>query len=156
MKKFFENNYKNLIICFSVLVVAILGSIFVNIGMDWYNNLVVPKQWIPNFVIPIVWTIVYILFAIVLSLLSKGNLLSIKSIYLCAINGALNVLWCLVFFTLNQLLLGNIIIILNAFFGVLLLISLNKTNKIYVNILWIYVLWLFIATSFNLALWILN
>ena len=156
MRKFFEKNYKILIICVSILIIAILGGIFVNIGMDWYNNLFVPKQWIPNFVISIVWTIVYILFAIVLSLLSKGNLLSIKSIYLCTINGALNVLWCLVFFILNQLLLGNIIMILNAFFGVMLLISLNKTNKFYVNILWIYVLWLFIATSFNLALWILN
>ncbi len=156
MKNFFKNNYKIIIICLSVLGVAILGSIFVNLGMTWYSTLLVPKQWIPNYIIPVVWTVVYILFAVILSILSKNNILSFKSIYLCIINGLLNVLWCLIFFTLNQLLMGNILIILNVFFGVMLLLSLNKTNKTYVNWLWIYVIWLFVATSFNLALWILN
>lgn len=156
MKQFFKNNYKVIVICVSIILVAVLGSIFVNLGMTWYNSLITPKQWIPNFVIPIVWTVVYILFAIILSLLSKQNLLSKLNIYLCIINGILNVLWCLTFFTLNQLLLGNIVIILNAFLGTVLLVSLNKIDKSYVKFLWLYVIWLFVATSFNFALWILN
>ena len=156
MKNFLKNNYKIIIICLSVLGVAILGSIFVNLGITWYSTLLVPKQWIPNYIIPVVWSVIYILFAVILSILSKNNILSLKSIYLCIINGLLNVLWCLIFFTLNQLLVGNILIILNVFLGVMLLLSLNKTNKTYVNWLWIYVIWLFVATSFNLALWILN
>ena len=156
MKEFFKTNYRIITICALILVVAVLGSIFVNLGMDWYANLKKPNEWIPNFVIPLVWSVIYLLFAIILSILSKQNLLTIKTIFLCIFNAIFNVLWCLVFFTLNQLLIGNIIIIINAFIGTLLLVSLNKIDKKYIISLWIYVIWLFIATSLNIALWILN
>ncbi len=129
MKQFFKENYKIIIICLSVLVVAGVGSIFVNLGMDWYAGLTKPTEWIPNFVIPLVWSVIYLLFAIILSILSKQNLLTKKTIYLCVFNGIFNVLWCLVFFTLNQLFIGNIIIIINAFIGVFLLISLSRIVK---------------------------
>ena len=72
------------------------------------------------------------------------------------INGALNVLWCLVFFTLKQLLLGDIVIILNLIAGFLLIADIFKTKKLYGYILIIYPIWLSIATTLNLALWILN
>ena len=156
MKQFFKENYKIIIICLSVLVVAGVGSIFVNLGMDWYAGLTKPTEWIPNFVIPLVWSVIYLIFPIILSILSKQNLLTKKTIYLCVFNGIFNVLWCLVFFTLNQLFIGNIIIIINAFIGVLLLVSLSKTDKRYISLLWLYVIWLLVATSLNLTLWILN
>ncbi len=156
MKQFFINNYKIIIICATILVVAILGSTFVNLGMDWYDSLIKPTQWIPNFVIPLVWTVLYLLFAIILSVLSKQNLLTTKDNYLSIANAVFNILWCLIFFTLNQLLIGNIIIIINAFIGTLLLVSLSKIDKKYISLLWLYVIWLLIATSLNVALWILN
>ena len=129
MKQFFKDNYKIIIICLTILVVAGVGSIFVNLGMEWYAGLTKPSEWIPNFVIPLVWSVIYVLFAIVLSILSKQNLLTKKTIYLCVFNGIFNVLWCLVFFTLNQLFIGNIIIIINASIGVFLLVSLNEIDK---------------------------
>ena len=156
MKQFFINNYKIIIICATILVVAILGSTFVNLGMDWYDSLIKPTQWIPNFVIPLVWTVLYLLFAIILSVLSKQNLLTTKDNYLSIANAVFNILWCLIFFTLNQLLIGNIIIIINAFIGTLLLVSLSKIDKKYISLLWLYVIWLLIATSLNVSLWILN
>lgn len=124
--------------------------------MNWFDNLTVPKQWIPNFVIPIVWTIIYLLFAIIISILFKQNVINKKIIWIGIINGILNILWCLVFFTLQQLLLGAIIIIINAFFAIALLIELAKINKWYINFLWIYPIWIFVATVLNNALWILN
>ena len=87
---------------------------------------------------------------------NSQNLVNKKTIWLGIINGILNILWCLVFFTLQQLLLGAIIIIINAFFATALLIELAKIKKWYVNILWIYPIWIFIAPSLNIALWILN
>lgn len=33
MKQFFKNNYKVIVICVSIILVAVLGSIFVNLGM---------------------------------------------------------------------------------------------------------------------------
>ena len=38
-----------------IILVAVLGSVFVNLGMEWFNSLTTPSQWLPNFIIPIVW-----------------------------------------------------------------------------------------------------
>ncbi len=156
MKDFLKNNLNIIITLVAVFLVAGLGSLFVNMGLEWLEGLNKPSEWIPNFVIPIVWSIIYLSFAIIFSILLKQKLVSKKLIILSIVNGILNILWCLVFFTLNQLLLGNILIILNAFFGVLLLLEIIKTSKLYVNLLWIYPIWLFVATTLNLSLWILN
>ena len=156
MKTFIKKNLDIIILIIFIAIVAGLDSLFVNLGMSWFNNLKTPKQWILNFVIPIVWTTIYLLFAIIMSILFKQNLVNKKTIWLGIINGILNNLWCLVFFTLQQLLLGAIIIIINAFFATALLIELAKIKKWYVNILWIYPIWIFIAPSLNIALWILN
>lgn len=156
MKDFFKNNKYIIILCISILFVAGIGSIFVNLGMDWFNTLLKPSEWVPNFVIPIMWTIIYILFAIFLSISIKNKSLSTNVVILSIINGVLNIFWCLVFFALNQLLFGNIIIIINAFFGTLLVNEIVKNNKWYYFLSVIYPIWLYLATSLNTALWILN
>ena len=139
-----------------VVVVAVLGSIFVGIGMPWFQSLAKPSQWIANIVIPIVWTIVYSLFALVLFLWQGKEPLQLSTFVLLVANGVLNVLWCLVFFALKLTFLGNIVIILNLIAAFLLVYSIFKTNKIFAYMLAIYPIWLSIATTLNLAVWILN
>ena len=139
-----------------VLLVAVLGSIFVNIGMDWFNSLEKPSQWIPNFVIPIVWSIIYLSAGIVLFLWNNNGNIPLKTSILFIINGVLNVLWCLVFFTLKQTFLGNIIIIINTILAFTLFNDIYKQNKIYAYMLAICPVWLSLATSLNSAIWILN
>lgn len=51
---------KTIIAIGAVILVAVLGSIFVNLGMDWFDTLIKPSEWVPNIVIPIIWTIIYI------------------------------------------------------------------------------------------------
>lgn len=145
-----------ILIWISLIIVAVLGSIFVNLGMDWFNSLEKPSEWIPNIVIPIVWTVIYLTFAIVLSIWANKENLPKNIIILLIINGILNILWCLLFFTLNLLFVGNIAIILNLIFGYKLLFDINREKPLYVWILAIYPTWLSIATTLNLALWILN
>lgn len=147
---------QTILIWISLIIVAVLGSIFVNLGMDWFMNLNKPNEWIPNILIPIVWTVIYLTFAIVLSIWANKEKLPKNIIILLIINGILNILWCLIFFTLNQLLLGNIAIILNLIFGFKLLFDINRENSLYAWILVIYPTWLSIATTLNLAVWILN
>ncbi len=157
MKNINNNALKNIIITFiAIAVVALLGSFFVNLGMAWYESLIKPNQWIPSFVIPIVWTTIYITFSVVLFLwLKKENLP--KNIYvLLLINGILNLLWCLVFFSLKQLFIGNIVIIINTLFSIKLIYEIEKHKKMFALILSIYPTWLCIATSLNIAVWILN
>ena len=57
----------------AVILVAVLGSIFVNIGMDWFDTLIKPNEWVPNIVIPIVWTVIYLAFSIYLYFAIKNN-----------------------------------------------------------------------------------
>ena len=143
-------------IVIGILIVAGLGTLFVNLGMDWFNALDKPSQWIPNIVIPIVWTIIYALFGIILILWNKKGDIPKDVVVWLIINGVLNILWCLLFFTLNLTFVGNIAIILNLIAGIVLFLKIYKTQPLYATILSIYPIWLSVATTLNLALWILN
>lgn len=145
-----------LISALSVIAVAGLGSLFVNLGMQWFNNLNKPSQWVPNFVIPIVWSVIYLITIVVLALWINYGKLPVKTMILFILNGVFNVLWCLLFFTCHLTLLGNITIILNLILSIILLLDIFSQNKFYGYLLTIYPIWLCIATSLNLAMWILN
>ena len=152
-----RNQTKKIIISFVVIIsVAALGSIFVGFGMDWFNSLNKPTQWVPNVVIPIVWTIIYSAFAVINFIWFKNDDIPTSTVVLMIINAILNVLWCLTFFTLNLLLIGNIVILLNLIAGFALIVNILKYKKLFGYILSIYPIWLSIATTLNLALWILN
>ncbi|MBO5954425.1 MAG: tryptophan-rich sensory protein [Clostridia bacterium] len=139
-----------------IILVAVLGSVFVNLGMDWFNSLTKPSQWIPNWVIPVVWTVIYITFAIVLLNWSSKDEIPKRTKVLLIVNGILNVLWCLVFFTLKLTFIGNIVIILNLIAGIALWVNIFLQKRNYAYALSIYPIWLSIATTLNLAMWILN
>lgn len=148
---------KNIIITVvAIVLVAVLGTIFAQIGMDWFDSLIKPTEWIPSFIIPIVWTVIYLLFAYVLIKWQERRQLTKENVILLIINGVLNVLWCLVFFTLNQLFLGNVIIIINALFGLRLYFEICKEDAMNGLLISLYPIWLCIATTLNIAVWILN
>lgn len=139
-----------------IVVVALLGSVFVGLGMAWFNGLLKPTQWLPNFVIPVVWTIIYLLEIITLWILIGRKKMSKDLAVWFVINGILNVLWCLVFFALKLTFIGNVVIVLNLVAGFLLFVKLQKSNLLVSKLMLIYPLWLSIATTLNLALWVLN
>lgn len=147
----------NILLSFGlVILVAGLGTLFVNLGFDWFAVLNKPQEWVPDFVIPIAWTIIYTISAFVIYDLISKNLISKSLTSLFAINGALNVLWCLLFFTLNLKFVGLVAIILNLIAAILLANALYKTKPKYFYWLLVYPCWLSIATTLNLAIWILN
>ena len=139
-----------------IVIVAVLGSVFVNFGMDWFNELIKPSQWIPKWVIPVVWTVIYLTFAVVLLIWSGKDEIPTDTKILLIANGILNILWCLVFFTLKLTFIGNIVIILNLIAGIVLWINIFLQKKNYAYWLSIYPIWLSVATTLNLAMWILN
>ncbi len=156
MSKFFKENYKCLIAIFSIILVAGLGTLFVNLDNGWFDSLSKPSNFIPPVVIPIVWSIIYLSLAAILCLWLKGDNLPKATLALLIINGILNVLWCLLFFTLNNTLLGLIAIVINLIFAILLVVNIYKQVPIFAYILAIYPTWLCLATCLNLATWILN
>lgn len=146
----------NIITNIIIILVAVLGSVFVALGQDWYSTLIKPTEWVPSFVFGIVWTVIYVLAAITMFIWQKNSKVPVCVYALLIINGILNVLWCLTFFTLNQLLLGAIIILLNLIFAFWLIIRVCKSNWFYAALIAIYPVWISIATTLNLATWILN
>ena len=152
-----RNLFINLILSFGlVALVAGVGTIFVNNGMSWMMALTKPSEWVPNILIPIVWTVIYISAAVIIYLWISREDILVGTIVLFIINGVLNVLWCLVFFQLQMKLLGMVVIILNLIAAILLWVNIFREKKVYAYILSIYPIWLCIATTLNLALWILN
>lgn len=138
------------------LLVAGLGSIFVKKGMMWYEKLEKPTQWLPTPIIPIVWTVVYSLGIAYMIHLVRKEKRNKKVVSLLIINGFLNVLWCLTFFALHSLLIGQIVIIINLFASILLIKQIVKSSEVYGYLLMIYPVWLSIAMSLNTACWLLN
>lgn len=98
MEDFLKKNSDIIFTCIFVIIVALLGSIFVSLGKDWFASLLKPSQWLLDFVISLLWTVIYILFAVIISVLFKKELITKKIIVFAVLNGILNVLWCLVFF----------------------------------------------------------
>lgn len=146
-----------ILIVISIGIVAGLGSLFVNLGMDWFALLKTPSQFPPNFIIPIVWSVIYIVFLVVLCIwVSKMGALPKDIVFLLVINGIFNILWCLLFFTLNQTFGGLVSIILLLIMAYLLVINIFKYNRVYGYFTMIYPIWVSIATTLNVALWVLN
>ena len=139
-----------------IVLVAVLGSVFVGLGIDWYSTLIKPTEWPPSFLFGIVWTVIYVLTAITLFVWQKHSKVPTVIYVLFIVNGILNVLWCLIYFTINQLFISLIIILLNLIAAVLLVAKINKTNGFYAALLLIYPVWISIATTLNLATWVLN
>lgn len=139
-----------------ILLVAGLGSLFVQMGMSWYKTLTTPSQFPPNYVVPIMWTIIYGIFAIVLCLWVRKDDISVSIISLLILNGIMNVVWCLVFFTLEQTFLGLVAIIWVLMLSIVLLKYIFNYKKTYALLNILYPIWVSIATALNLALWILN
>ena len=145
-----------LIVGASVAVVAILGSIFTAIGQPCYATLTRPSQWPPNFLFPVVWTAIYAIAFFALGFAFTNNRGSKRLLIYAAINGALNMFWCLVFFTLHQIFLGEVLIIFNLVAAILLVSELQRNFSAWFYPMLLYPLWLAIANALNLAIWILQ
>ena len=125
-------------------------------GDDYFATVVKPTQWVPDFVFAVVWTLIYIIYAVTYFLFSGERLLDKKLVFVGLLNGLLNVLWSLVYFALGNGFGGMVIIIINAFFATLLAKSITEKGQKFTFLCWLYPLWLYLATALNFAVWILN
>ncbi|KAL0233304.1 hypothetical protein GEMRC1_012049 [Eukaryota sp. GEM-RC1] len=97
-----------------------------NVHTEWYQCIKLPITP-PNAVFPIVWTILYVILAILLGrvLTMPSSRERTKTIYIFAANLVLNILWTYTFFGLGFLFLGYFIILLLIALGIWLLLQLN-------------------------------
>lgn len=148
----------NLIVLWiGIIVVAVLGAVFTSMGMAWFDGLQKPAEWVPQMTFGIVWTVIYVAFAIYVFVAIRRNWMDKDTIILLGLNGLLNVIWCVVFFSVQSLLGGLVTILFNMVLAFMLFAHIAKKGGRTVSlILTIYPLWLALATCLNLAVWILN
>ncbi len=136
-----KNDYKKLILYIAIplLLGGIVGFITSKESMN-YNGIV--DEW----VFPIVWSILYILMGIS-SYIVRNNK-KLMSIY--KVNLVINLLWPIIFFTLNFKVFGFFwILLLILVVGYMMYKFYNK-NKISAYLLIPYLLWLIFASILNL------
>ena len=136
-----KNDYKKLILYIAIplLLGGIVGFITSKESMN-YNGIV--DEW----VFPIVWSILYILMGIS-SYIVRNNK-KLMSIY--KVNLVINLLWPIIFFTLNFKVFGFFwILLLILVVGYIIYKFYNK-NKISAYLLIPYLLWLIFASILNL------
>lgn len=136
--------------------VAALGSAFTDTSSEWYQNLVKPALQPPAIVFPIVWTILYILIAVSLSLVSTDPKTSNRVLILYAINGVLNVLWSYTFFYQQNPAGALFVLILLIITAVLLFTNVFRINKTAAYLLLPYIIWLCFAFYLNYEIAFLN
>lgn len=136
-----KNDYKKLILYIAIplLLGGIVGFITSKESMN-YNGIV--DEW----VFPIVWSILYILMGIS-SYIVRNNK-KLMSIY--KVNLVINLLWPIIFFTLNFKVFDFFwILLLILVVGYMMYKFYNK-NKISAYLLIPYLLWLIFASILNL------
>lgn len=137
------------VIAFTIVtVVAILpSSTMRTTKSDWYKC-IKPTLTPPNFVFPIVWTILYILIAIVLAnqIYTPHKKYSFIIYLLFAANLTLNVLWSFAYFGRRNIKIAFVIILLIIISASCIMAFLPYKDQL---LFFPYLVWLLFATLLN-------
>ena len=142
----------------NIFIPLILGSI-VGLSLmnsfDFYQTLERPFFAPPNWIFPVVWTVLYLLMGIsyyIVSNKEKNQL--VKQIYNLQL--FFNLLWPIIFFIFEQLLLSSIWIVCLDVLIIVMIYLFNKIAKTASYLQIPYLLWTLFATVLNISIFILN
>lgn len=138
----------------SVGVIAItlgVGKYFTAMGVDgWYQEAIKPALTPPNYVFPIVWSILYVLQAISLYRILYYGLGS-DAVSIFVIQLSLQVLWCLTFFAIGSAVMGLMVIVMLIVTAISLIKILRGRDIWSARLLYPYLLWIIFAGYLNLG-----
>lgn len=147
----------------SILVCQMAGIIGVGFTTSaiplWYSTLNKPSFSPPPWVFGPVWTLLYTMMGIALFLIWTNKIQSEKkqqAILIFSTQLFLNAIWSPIFFGLQSLFIGLIVIILMWIFILLTIIHFSKISKVAAALLMPYLLWVSFATILNFSIWQLN
>lgn len=138
----------------------LLGSLIGNIGRPdkWYNNkLKKPDLNPPNYIFPIVWTILYLMIGISYFLaLSKTK--DIKNWILPILHLLLNFSYSPMFFYFRELLLSSILTTLILITGLMIIYQFSILDKSLIStyLLIPYIIWLCFANYLSWSIYLIN
>ena len=142
----------------SILVPVLIGGIvgFIISGYMDYETLQKPFLAPPNFLFPIVWTVLYILMGVSYGILSSNSLVddSINSVYYGQL--FVNAIWPIAFFVLKWRLFAFFwILLLDVLVGIMVYRFYQK-NKAAGLLQLPYLAWCLFASYLNFGVYILN
>ena len=150
-------NWKKLI--FFIVITFVIGGLFsiLTNQSDFYASLEKPPLSPPGILFPIVWSILYILMAISLYIVSESDSVDKDSSYVIYIAQlVVNSLWTLLFFGLGLELFSFLWIIFLIVLVVIMIIRFYRINKVAGLLQIPYLIWLVFAAYLNLGIYILN
>lgn len=146
-------NWKVLIISLIIVyAVAFIGSLFTssNVDSEWYES-IKPEITPPNYVFPIVWNILFFLIALSLyfAWASAKKKDKNKILIVFGINFALNILWSILYFSLQNPFASFIELIFLWFSILAMMFVTYRINKIASYLLVPYLVWVGFAGVLN-------
>ena len=121
-----------------------------------YQSLQKPALAPPGILFPIVWSILYVLMGISYGILTEKGLLEPKLSAVYYIQLGVNLLWPILFFTLEWRLFAFVwILLLDALVAAMVVLFYRK-NKLAGLLQLPYLAWVLFASYLNLAFFILN
>lgn len=135
------------------------GNMMQGKTMEFYNSLMKPSLTPPNWVFPIVWTILFFLIGLSAYLVwnyFKSDMMRKIFTFLYFANGILIYLWPRMFFV-NQSLSGGLYVIIGIIIvAELMILTAFRTNQKAAFMLLPYLLWVLFATYLNTSIIALN
>ena len=142
----------------SIFIPLILGTIVGFLLMDsydFYQTLDRPFFAPPSWLFPVVWTILYLLMGIsYYTVRNKSSNLIIKQIFNLQL--FFNLLWPIIFFIFEQLLLSSIWIVGLDILIIVMILVFTQVDKKAGCLQIPYLVWTLFATVLNISIFILN
>ena len=150
-------NWKKLILF--IIITFVIGGLFsiLTNQSDFYASLEKPILSPPGILFPVVWSILYLLMAASLYIVSESDSLDKDNSYIIYIAQLVtNSLWTLLFFGLKLKLFSFLWIILLIVLVVIMIIRFYRINRVAGLLQIPYLIWLIFAAYLNLGIYILN
>ncbi|MBE5975469.1 TspO/MBR family protein [Lacrimispora xylanisolvens] len=153
------NANRKKLIFFLVLPLAVgaLAGFLTKNSMMVYKNLNQPPLSPPGWIFPIVWTILYLLMGLGSYLIAQSSSPKKKeALQIYGIQLALNFIWSIVFFNLQNYLLAFLILLVLWYFIIRMIRAFGSVNPTAALMQIPYLLWVTFAGYLNLAIVLLN
>ena len=123
----------------------------------WYEHLNKSTLTPPGFIFSVVWTLLYVLLAIMAWILSNQNKEPSKKItFLFAAQMLMNWFWTPLFFGLHWIIFSALWLVSLTGLNVILIIEAKKTHQSIAWLLTPYLLWLVFASYLNVVIALMN
>lgn len=149
--------WKNLISCIAIpLAVGGLSALLTRNSMDAFDSIAKPDLTPPDWLFPVVWTILYILMGIAsyLGLTSKKPNNAALTVY--AVQLAFNFFWPIIFFNLKLYLFAFIWLVLLWLLILKTALLFYQISKPAGYLMIPYLLWVTFAGYLNFSIYLLN